>query len=444
MDRRSFLKGIAATAAGGAVASPFAALARQGAGERNHRARRSDYGPLAPALDRTTGLPLLALPKGFSYLSMSWTGDPLEGGGLVPDRHDGGALLRGPRGLLHYVRNHERTARIPFAPENASYDQGAGGGTTTLVFDPRRARHLATLPSLSGTIRNCAGGPTPWNTWLSCEETLVGPPGFAERHGFVFEVPASRPVDPRPLPGLGRFQHEAAAVNPWTGVVYLTEDRSSSGLYRFVPERYANLRAGGRLEMLRIVDAPNFQTGQGLANGSRFPVDWVPIGEPEQDPFSQGAAQGGAAFRRGEGIWYGHGRVEFCATTGGAAGAGQVWRLDPWRDRLTLLFESPSRAVLNQPDNIAISPRGGAVLCEDGLGAPMYVRGLSRGGALFDLVRNEVVLDEAVNPFVPPGDYRWSEFAGASFSPGGRWLFVSVQTPGVTFAITGPWRHGPL
>ena len=154
--------------------------------------------------------------------------------------------------------------------------------------------------------------------------------------------------------------------------------------------------------------------------------------------------QGGAIFRRGEGIWYGRGRIEFCATTGGAAGAGQVWQLDPWRDRLTLLFESPGRSVLNRPDNIAISPGGGSLLCEDGPGPPLYVRGLTRDGELFDLVRNDVVLDEAPNPSIGAGDYRTSEFAGASFSHNGRWLFVSVQRPGITFAITGPWRRGPL
>jgi len=109
-------------------------------------------------------------------------------------------------------------------------------------------------------------------------------------------------------------------------------------------------------------------------------------------------------FRRGEGIWYGRGRIEFCATTGGAAGSGQVWRLDPWRNRLTLPFESPGPTVLNRPDNITISPRGGALLCEDGTGSLTYVRGLTIEGALFDLMRNDIVLDEAVNPRVRPGD----------------------------------------
>ena len=307
MDRRTFLRGIAAAAAGGVVASPFEALAHDRGRRRRRHGGRSDYGPLSPTPDRTTGWPLLALPEGFSYLSMSWRGDALAGGGVVPARHDGGAALRGRRGLVHYVRNHELTTRIPFAPDSATYDPIAGGGTTTVVFDPHHGRLVETVATLSGTIRNCAGGPTPWNTWLSCEETLAGPPTFAERHGFVFEVPALGLGDPRPLRGLGRFSHEAVAVNPWTGIVYLTEDRTQSGLYRFVPDRYGHLRDGGRLEMLRILGAPNFDTGQGLADGSSFAVDWVPIADPESSPFAQGAVQGGAIFRRGEGIWYGGG-----------------------------------------------------------------------------------------------------------------------------------------
>lgn len=446
MDRRTFLKGVAVAAAGGGIVSPFEALAHRGRRRRRRRRgrRRPDYGPLAPVLDQTTGLPLLALPRGFTYRSMSWAGDPLRDGGRVPDRHDGGAVLRGRRGLLHYVRNHERSTRDPFAPGRLVYDRDAGGGTTTVVFDPWRGRHVATFASLSGTVRNCAGGPTPWNTWLSCEETRAGPGVYREPHGYVFEVPAIGEADPRPLRGLGRFHHEAAAVDPWTGIVYMTQDRTTSGVYRFVPERYGRLRDGGRLEMLRIVGAPNFRTGQGLAAGSNFPVDWVPITEPEGALFFEGAAQGAAFFTRGEGMWYGKGRIDFCATTGGAAGAGQVWRLDPREGRLTLLFESPGRAVLNRPDNIAISRRGGAVLCEDGVGRPLYVRGLSRTGELFDLIRNDLVLDRALTPSVGPGDYRGSEFAGASFSRGGHWLFVSIQRPGVTFAIRGPWERGPL
>ncbi len=441
MERRIFLKGVAATALGCAIGSPFDALANPGS---RRRPGHSDYGSLAPVRDLTTGLPLLALPEGFSYRSMSWTGDALEGGGIVPGGHDGGALLRGRSGRLHYVRNHELSSRSPFAPGEVVYDPGAGGGTTTLVFDPHHGRHVATFPSLSGTVRNCGGGPTPWNSWLSCEETLVQPPSFGERHGYVFEVPAADPADPRPLRGLGRFAHEAVAVNPWTGIVYLTEDRADSGLYRFVPARYGRLRQGGRLEMLRAVDHPHLDAGQGLTRGSSFRIDWVSIADPENAPFEQGRAQGGASFRRGEGIWFGRGRVEFCSTTGGAAGAGQIWRLDPRRDRLTLVFESPGRGVLNQPDNIAISPRGAAVLCEDGVGAPNRVRGLSPQGEIFDLIRNDLVLEEPLNPAVPAGDYRRREFAGASFSPDGRWLFVSIQTPGVTFAIRGPWQRGPL
>ncbi len=447
LDRRAFLKASAAAAACAGIAAPFEALAFGGLGRIGVS---PDYGPLAPREDDATGLPLLELPEGFRYRSMSWTGDPMWNGEPTPGRHDGGAALWAGFGAVAYVRNHEQQAPFAatpgsFAPPSRTYDAGlAPGGTTTLFFHTVLGRHLGTVPSLSGTVRNCAGGPTPWSTWLSCEENMDGPGALLEEpHGYVFEVPVWRRPSAQPLRGLGRFFHEAVAVEPWSGVVYQTEDRAASGLYRFVPKRWGRLDAGGALQMLALDGLPNFDTGQALANGSSFGVSWVPIDEPENDPFSQGFDRGGAVFPRGEGMWHGRGRIYFTATAGGGAGRGQVWELDPWRQRLTLLYESPGADALDGPDNVTVSPRGSLLLCEDGLGGN-FVRGLTRGGAIFDFAHNNVVLGASPNGVVPPGDYRSSEFAGACFTPDGRWLFVSVQTPGVTFAITGPWRRGPL
>jgi len=108
-----------------------------------------------------------------------------------------------------------------------------------------------------------------------------------------------------------------------------------------------------------------------------------------------------------------------------------------------LLFQSPGADVLNAPDNICVSPRGGLVLCEDGSGEE-FLHGLTVDGEIFPFARNTALLPEAHNEFVPAGDYRGSEWAGACYSPDGRWLFANLQSPGITFAITGPWKSGAL
>jgi len=460
LDRRAFLLAGAA-AAGVTWARPFELLAASG-----EERISPGYGPLRPVRDGTTGLPLVKLPPGFRYFSLGWLGDRMEGGLPTPPGHDGGAAFAGADGRILYIRNHELLVdprlerRTSFAPPSLTYDPGeAPGGVTGVVFDPRSGRAGPTRPLLSGTIRNCAGGPTPWGSWLSCEETLDAP-GAATRdaridrtHGWVFEVPADGRAAARPLRGLGRMWHEAVAVDPRTGILYETEDREYSGLYRFLPARPGDLARGGRLEMLAVPGEPGLDTGRGMEPGRWLPVSWVPIPDPERahtSPASrdglgvmnQGLEQGAATFRRGEGIWQGHGRVYFVASTGGRAGAGQVFELDPEQSRLRLLFESPGLDVLNRPDNLAVSPRGGIVLCEDSKRRRPFLRGLPPPGELFDFAQNAVVLDGERNGL--RGDFRSREWAGACFSPDGRWLFANVQWPGITFAITGPWERGLL
>ena len=129
------------------------------------------------------------------------------------------------------------------------------------------------------------------------------------------------------------------------------------------------------------------------------------------------------------------------STDGGEAEAGQIWEYDPTGNRLRLVFESPSFDVLDMPDNLCVSPRGGLILCEDGSNQS-FVRGLTMDGTIFPFAKNNVVLNGEQNGF--EGDFREREFAGATFSPDGRWLFFNAQSPGISFAVTGPWARGPL
>ena len=464
VGRRAFLS-LTGAALG---AAPFHALAgrlvaatggQAPAGGRTGGA--AGYGPLRPVRDETTGLPLLHLPAGFRYLTFGWTGDPLADGRPTPPAHDGMAAFAAGGSRIRLVRNHEVRSGGAFA-DRPLYDAIGGGGTTTVEFDTASGTVHDAWTSLAGTAVNCAGGPTPWESWLTCEETVYGPgfdpsslsssfqqniPDYLRPHGYVFEVPADGAATAEPLRAMGRFVHEAVSIDPATGIVYETEDRGAAGFYRFLPQEAGNLAAGGRLEMLAIAGAPQSDLRKGRTADTWRPVSWVPIEEPdpveisEHSVFEQGAAGGGATFARLEGTWYGDGRIFIVSTDGGEAEAGQVWEYDPSRERLRLVFESPGKNVLDMPDNLCVSPRGGLVLCEDG-DTDNFVRGLTLDGEIFPFAKNNVVVDGERNGFA--GDYRAREFAGATYSPDGRWLFLNAQTPGITFAVTGPWAEGVL
>lgn len=464
LDRRGFFRRAGVYAGAAALAPSLQGLiacveegARprrgDGAGERTQgRAGTGPgYGELLPAG------PELALPAGFRYVKLGVEGSRMSDGRLTPRAHDGMAAFPLPNGHVRLIRNHEdrdtpRRATLRGDPARA-YDPRGGGGTTSLEI--RVDEEGAAAPvlvrdflSLSGTIVNCAGGPTPWRSWLSCEESAAGPGhGWDRAHGYVFEIPVSaeQEVAAVPLKALGRFVHEAVAVDPDSGIVYETEDQGRAGFYRFLPDRPGDLRAGGHLEMLAVKGQPQARLSRGQTVGELLPVEWVPIKDPdpadaERHPdsvFRQGLARGAARFSRLEGCWHGDGSVFFHSTNGGDARAGQVWQYLPGRQALTLAFESPSRRVLDSPDNITVSPRGGILICEDAFGTS-HLRGLTPSGRIFDFARNRL---------------NRREFAGATFSPGGRVLFVNIQgdtrswgpgNPGMTLAIWGPWEEGPL
>lgn len=455
-DRREFLTSLGGWAAAVALTSLNARTLR---GEST---RGDGYGPLRPTADEATGLALLELPEGFRYRSFGWTGDPLACGTPTPGVHDGMAAFDAGDGIVRLVRNHELNGDGgSFGKSQMTYDPQGPAGCTTLEFDGNQGEWRDAWCAISGTSRNCAGGPTPWGTWLTCEETTMGPGDvynnkvhhFEKTHGWIFEVPtAGVQQPPEPLKEMGRFWHEAIAVDPQTGIVYETEDRTASGFFRFIPNKPSKLAEGGRLEMMKVRGRQDMR--KGVDPSKTYDVSWVPIDDPEQvagggtsdqGVYHQGKAQGGATFARLEGCWHSHvdHKIYFDATTGGDKEKGQIWSYDPKQEQLRLVYESPGKDILDMPDNICVSPQGSILLCEDGTVPSHRIHGLTLDGKLFTLAANNVDLRSGERPRnVEPKDFRNQEWAGATFSPDGKWLFANIQNPGITFAITGPWEDG--
>lgn len=438
MPRRQFL---------GATASAFAALVASGCSTSGpigrvvttSRGEEIGYGGLVP-----DPAGFIDLPKGFSYRVLSQLGETMSDGFTVPDAADGMGCFDIGEGKLALVRNHEcyPGRHDGGGVAGKAYDTVARslvplpGGTTTIVLDAASLAVEKQYRSLAGTIRNCAGGITPWDSWLTCEESVAKADGKINKdHGWVFEVPAKAQglVDPVPLKAMGRFNHEAACVDPRTGMVYLTEDRDDSLLYRFIPKKKGKLEAGGKLQALVLADS-TLDTrnwgGVAFAPYSKRGVRWIDLDNveaPDDDLRKRGAAAGAALFARGEGIWMGDGELYFCCTSGGTAKLGQIFRLDlsGAEDTLHLFFESTSTDQFNYGDNLTIAPWGDLIVCEDQYSDPVdnYLRGIAPTGVSYPLARLRAQ----------------TEWAGACFSPDGKTLFVNVYSPTKTIAITGPW-----
>ncbi len=410
----------------------FGALAASGCQARGQAVDgAAGYGPLVPDPNG-----LIDLPSGFSYRVLSKRGQAMSDGGTVPDAADGMGCFALPGGKLALVRNHELVpSQDGGGATGLAFDRLNGGaplpgGTTTLILDAATLVVERQFRSLAGTIRNCSGGVTPWGSWLSCEEDVSVAGGqLGRNHGWVFEVPASAtgPVDAVPLKAMGRFNHEAAVVDPASGKVYLTEDRADGLLYRFTPTVPGQLARGGVLEALTLVAGDPL-----IRPGEWRKARWVAldnVASPADDLRQRGAALGALRFARGEGIHMGKGELYFACTSGGAAKLGQVFRLVPgqYSDRLQLFFESTDKNQFNSGDNLTVAPDGQLVICEDQYSAitDNYIRGLTVEGLPYPIARSRLQ----------------TEFAGGCFSPDGRVLFVNLYSPARTLAITGPWAH---
>ena len=438
----------------GATATAFAALAASGCmtrGGASAAARPATSGFAGYGALRPDPAGLIDLPEGFSYRVISRLGDSMDDGGTVPDRADGmGCFDLGPdengNPEIALVRNHELQPRHDAGgPIAKGFGKRGGtfvsGGTTTIVLDAATLAVKRQFRSLGGTIRNCSGGVTPWGSWLTCEEAPTGPgqpygDGLERNHGWVFEVPASARglVDAVPLTAMGRFNHEAAAVDPATGIVYQTEDRDDSVLYRFLPKVPGKLAEGGRLQAMVIegvADTRNWN-GAGMEVGKPYRVSWVDLDEveaPKDDLRARAAAKGAALVARGEGLHMGENAVFACCTSGGAKQLGQILKLTPGLagapDTVELFFESESTEQFNYGDNLCVAPSGHLIVCEDQYTDVVdnHIRGITPAGEAYTLAKLTAQ----------------TELAGACFSPDGKVLFVNVYSPTATLAITGPW-----
>jgi secreted PhoX family phosphatase len=484
LTRRNFGLGLVSGAFGGLALSGCAGIS---AGDLLSRIPKYGHRPMrrvaghGSLCDDPDGL--FDLPHGFRYEIISRFGDSMDDGHQVPDAADGmGSFAIDDRKMV-LVRNHELSpgelakgplgrARPPRTLAGA-YDSGPGGalpgGTTTIVYDYRNGVVESQRLSLAGTVRNCAGGAAPWGSWLSCEEDFSH--AFGKRHGFVFDVPALHPglVEPTPLTHLGRFKHEAVAIDPATGTAYLTEDQVDALFYRYVPPSDGDARnAGGLLQALAFAkagagtDARNWHGDWTIGEWREVAWKTLPAqsGDPDRpsprdDLRKRGRRDVGAAcFANGEGIHLDPNTREifFTCTSGGRIKSGQIFRYRPppldagghepeEGGALQLFIEATDTRRFNYGDNLVVAPNGHLIVCEDpyfggernyllrpiveklGVAPPCYLRGVTPEGEVYDVARLN----------------GGSELAGVCFSPNGGTLFVNVYSRAKTLAVRGDW-----
>ena len=417
-SRRNFLQQTAMASVGFVGLQLFLAATLQSCGEHPSTRKsllkvKGKYRKLKKDKDG-----ILNLPKGFSYKIIARMGDPMSDGLVHPDKPDGMATYIGSNGRVILVRNHElmptnfsafgkKYEYLEKINKSKIYDFRNGnlpcnGGTTTLIVNEDTLEVEQSWLSLTGTLRNCAGGPTPWGTWISCEEIFMSVMNeYEQGHGYNFEVPITEHMqlaDPIPLKAMGQFNHEAVCVDPRTSIVYQTEDRENGLIYRFLPNKPGKLVEGGKLQALAIkgrqyAATRNWEEDQSFPINEPLEVEWIDlekVEDMEEDLLrKEGLEKGAAAFARGEGMWFGNQELYFACTSGGATKTGQIFKYVPSSyegtpreeeqpGRLELFLEPNDVELLKYCDNLTIAPWGDVIFCED-YEKPRVI-GITKGG----------------------------------------------------------------